>query len=383
MSRTTIHPGYVFAGIATLVSVSFLDNIRGPLLPILCERLNLSYSYGGLFLTIGNFAAVVSTLMMGRALKRHSEKKVTLFICGFCALPGFIAPWVHDLVRLLALGLVMGAGVALMGSICNILTIKGSPSHLRGRLLSIQQVMYGVGSFLGPMTFAWFYEAQYPWWTAISIMSLANLILAGIITRVVPDEPAEDHDLNQPKEPFQWYSLVPVTLFAIYVGGEVLTSMWMSTYFIQVQNYSTVDASQLTSYFFLAISSSRFLSFLLVRPQWERMAMIGSLVLGITFILLAINGYPKLMPLAGLLGPFFPLFMAQVSHIYPKLWKSMTIWIFTAIQTSLALIHLSVGQLTDWVGIERAFYLAPLMITIALFMSLSFFRNNPIKFQST
>ena len=97
MTRSSIHPGYIFAGVATLVSVSFLDNVRGPLLPVLCDQLGISYSEGGLFLTVGNFAAVLSTLLMGQALKKFSEKRVTLFICAFCSIPGLVSPFVDTI----------------------------------------------------------------------------------------------------------------------------------------------------------------------------------------------------------------------------------------------------------------------------------------------
>ena len=377
MNRDKVHFGYLFAGVATLVSVSFLDNIRGPLLPVICDKLGLSYSYGGIFLTIGNFAAVLSTLAMGQALKRVSERKVTLFICLFCSLPGLIAPFTNNLIRLLLLGLVMGAAVALMGSICNILTIKGSPLHLRGRLLSIQQMTYGIGSFLGPVAFAFFFKREFPWWSAILLMSVVNLILAATIAKVVPEEPVANTNESLNSN-VSFRLMLPVVLFAIYVGGEVLTSMWMSTFFLKVAGLSNIEASHLTSLFFVAISGSRLLSFLFLRPKWERTAMIASLLAGIIFLILALHGHPKFLPLAGLMGPFFPLFMAQVSRVFPEQWKSMTIWIFAAIQTSLGIIHLSVGNLADAIGIHNAFHLAPGMIVISLLLTALFFKKNPV-----
>lgn len=374
--RDKIHFGFLFAGLATLVSASFQDNIRGPLLPVLCEQLGLPFSYGGLFLTIGNIAAVISTLAMGRALLRYSEKKVTIYICIFSAFSGIAAPFVDSLTGLLLLGLVLGASVALMGSICNILTLKGSPVHLRGRLLSIQQVMYGVGSFLGPMSFAWFYTAEYPWWTSISIVSALNVLIGLAVANVVPEEAPEPHEAKDKKSGFSWSILVPIGLFSIYVSGEVITSMWMPTYFVEVSGFSKVEASKMTSYFFLVISGSRFLSFLFIRPHWERAVMVISMLTGITFIVLGLTVLPSALPFAGLLGPFFPLFMASVSHAYPKMWKSLTIWIFASIQSSLAVIHLCIGSLTDLIGIEKAFFLSPVLIAISFVMLLIFFKQH-------
>lgn len=373
--KNKVHYGFLFAGLATLMSASFQDNIRGPLLPVLCEQLGIPFSYGGLFLTLGNVAAVITTILMGKALQKYSEKRVTIFSCIFSALAGIIAPFVNDLINLMILGLVLGSSVALMGSICNILTLKGSPANLRGRLLSIQQVMYGMGSFLGPMSFAWFHSAKLPWSSSIVIVSLVNVVIALIIARVVPDEkPEQGADDEKPK--LQAKYMVPIVLFTIYVAGEVVTSMWMSAYFVSVEGLSKIEASRLTSYFFLGISGTRFLCFLFLRRRWERIMMVTSLICGISFIIAGISGFPYLLPFAGILGPFFPIFMASVSHAFPKLWKSMTIWIFTCIQSGLAIVHLSVGQLTDVLGLEKAFYLAPCLITVSLILLLVFFRQH-------
>ena len=223
-----------------------------------------------------------------------------------------------------------------MGSICNILTIKGSPAHLRGRILSIQQVMYGLGSFLGPMTFALFYNGGFPWWSAITLLSFVNFVLAVIIFRVVPDEAVSESETSNSEKKLQLKVLVPIVLFAIYVGGEVLTSMWMTTYYTKVLNYQAAEASQLASFFFIAISASRFLSFLTssntmgtpcdaVLPSFrnrfysasnQRLSLSCFHCRSYGTILSALHG-------------------SSLSH-FSQQWKALTIWIFAAIQTCLA-----------------------------------------------
>ena len=53
------HRGYLFAGFASLFAAAFIDNARGPVLPVLCAQLNIPYETAGLFLMIGNIAPLV------------------------------------------------------------------------------------------------------------------------------------------------------------------------------------------------------------------------------------------------------------------------------------------------------------------------------------
>ena len=369
----------LFAGFATLMSVSFLDNIRGPLLPVLRDELGINNAATGYFLTIGSFSAIAATLMLGRLLRFYQEKKVCVLVCLFCAIPGGIAPFVSSVSQLMLLGLVMGSSVALMGSTCNIHAINGSPAHLRGKLLSIQQVMYGIGSFLAPFGFAYLYGAAWPWWTAIVIIALVNCGLAVVLQISLSPSPVIAPEAS--KQKLSLKLALPVVLFAIFVGGEVLTSMWMSTYLIQVANLEAPTAARLNSYFFLVIGITRVAIFLFLPERWERTVIIIALAVGIGFILLSLSGFYQLLPLAGLVGPFFPLFMTQVSKVFPTSWKNMTIWIFASIQFMLGCIHLSVGNLADIIGIGSAYYLGPSLIFIALILVIIFFRVYPLPSQ--
>lgn len=379
MNHEKIKVPYLFAGFAILVSLSLLDNIRGPLLPVVTERLNIDYGIAGYFLTTGCFASIAAVIGMGALLKRKSEKFVTLIICAICTIPGLIAPFIDGSVGLILLGLVMGSGISLMASICSILTILGSPTHLRGRALSIQQVMYGIGSFAAPLIFSGLIAAEFPWWVGITLVSSMNLLLFLIFLRILPSESSSDQDPSEESShPFSVDLLLPIVLFAICVGGEVLTSMWMSTFLVKAAHFDISSASQYNSAFYLMIAGSRFCAFLFVPEKWERRAILLCLVSAIVCVSLSLTVDPRFMPGAGLVGPFFPLFMAQVSKIYPSTWRQMTIWIFASIQFVLGSIHLAVGNLTDFLGIRTAFVLSPLLLTIGLILIIVFFRKNSL-----
>ncbi|MDQ3232813.1 MAG: hypothetical protein M3Q07_13430, partial [Pseudobdellovibrionaceae bacterium] len=72
------HRGYLFAGFASLFAAAFIDNARGPVLPVLCAQLNIPYETAGLFLMIGNVAAVLVTFTLGRMLPRIGDRKAAI-----------------------------------------------------------------------------------------------------------------------------------------------------------------------------------------------------------------------------------------------------------------------------------------------------------------
>lgn len=365
--------GYLVAGFTSLLVVAFLDNVRGPLIPILCETLQIPYETAGLFLTLGNLSAIAATFVLGRLLARHSARSVAIWVGFASVFPGLFAPWVSGKLTLLFLGAMLGAAVSLVGSLSSILAVKGSPPEAKSRYLSFQQVMYGVGSFAAPMAFSGLIGLGLPWWWLLVLTSFLILALTISFILTLPPEPvnasrAEPQDL--PKPPLgigiDARALLFVTTFAFYVGGEVLTSMWMSSLLVDHQNMSPAEAAQYLMTFFVLIALTRFLCFLWLRPRFEVPVIFACLVLGVTLGVLGQQGHSWALPAMGLVGPFFPITMARVSSQFPEQWQQIMIHVYTGMQTMLALMHLSVGKVADAFGIGSAFLLAPGFFAISL-----------------
>lgn len=359
------HKGFLFSGIATLFLIAFLDNSRGPILPLLCKNLQIPYETAGTFLTLGCLAAVFSSLLLGRWLKNHSERNVAVGVAIFSLLPGILAPFVSSRIIFLLLGVLMGASVTLMGTMCNVLTIKGSPSHLRGRHLSFQQVMYGIGSLLAPLTFAQLLKYDLDWSWMLVGCSIAIFILAVIYRIILPHEIPEPPQ-KETKVRIRPQALAMVALFSIYVGGEVLASMWMNLLMVGKQGLTAEEAALYGMYFFAMMGLTRFLCFLLVKPAQETKVLYGCLALGVVFGVLGQQGQSWALSMMGVIGPFFPLCMARISRDFPSDWKAMTVYVFIGIQTTLAVVHQSVGSIADALGIENAFLLSPLLLFVSL-----------------
>lgn len=364
-NESTSHMGFLISGFASLFVISFLDNSRGPILPLLCEKLQIPYETAGTFLTLGCIAAVISTYILGYFLKRTSERKIALIIAGICLIPGFVAPFVNSVTTLLLLGILMGASVTLMGTLTNVLTIKGSPSHLRGRHLSLQQVMYGIGSLLAPLVFSKLLFLKLDWSWMLVGCSFAIFLLGIAFYILLPDEPFV-RPTDDVKRRLSGQGFIMVLLFALYVGGEVLASMWMSTLIVGKQGLAPEVAATYGIGFFALLGGTRFLCFLFVKPHWESKILVASLLAGILFAIMGQQGITLALPLIGLLGPFFPLCLARISREFPEDWKAMTVHVFIATQVMLGIMHQSVGSIADALGIENAFLICPLLLFMAL-----------------
>lgn len=360
------HKGFLFSGIATLFLIAFLDNSRGPIIPLLCRKLDIPYETAGTFLTLGCLAAVLSSLLLAKLLKNHSDRNVAIFSAAFALLPGMVAPFVSNKAIFILLGILMGASVTLMGTMCNVLTIKGSPSHLRGRYLSFQQVMYGIGSLLAPLTFAQLLKADFDWSWMLVGCSIANFSLGIIYYFILPNEVPEKVVKTPGKVKVSGKAIMMVALFSIYVGGEVLASMWMNVLMVDKYGLSAEDAAFYSMWFFAVIGIARFVCFLIVRPAWESKVLYGSLALGVIFGILGQQGHSWALSMMGIVGPFFPLCMARLSRDFPNDWKVMTVYVYIGIQTTLAVVHQSVGSIADALGIENAFLLSPFFLFLTL-----------------
>lgn len=373
----TGHRGYLFAGFASLFAAAFMDNARGPVLPVLCAQLNIPYETAGLFLMIGNVAAVLATFTMSRLLPRFGDRKAAMITSWLAVIPGIIAPFVSSKATLLSLGLMLGACVALVGSLSSILTVRGSPLQARGRYVAMQQVMYGIGSLIAPLIFSALTHAEKPWWWLFAGSSVVTLLLGFSYSRILPPEVIHPVPRSQEAKTTHWNlsALLMLALFSFYVAGEVLASMWMSTLMVGHQNFRPEVAAQYQMGFFFVIGLTRFLCFLLVRPKFEVTVQVGCLILGALFGILGQQGQSWALPLMGVVGPFFPLTMARTSLKFPQTWKQILMNVHVCIQLMLAFMHVSVGRVADTLGIAQAFLLAPIFLLLALILLIPFLKN--------
>lgn len=364
-----MHWGLVVCALYSLLLGSYFDNIRGPLLPILGKVFAIDYSKQSLFLVLGNFAAVISNLLLLRWLGTVGERKVSIGICVFSVAVCIAARWVNGYAALCLYAIGLGMVIAALGAISNVLLIQGTDLSRRSRLFCALHMMYGFGSFLGPLSVSLLYFQRQTTWQATLFLGIPFVL---VMLAMFAKEVRPDALINPQPKTANTLSRVQVVIllcFGIYVVGEVLTSMWMVSYLVST-GIEESQANRYASLFFIAMGVSRLFCFFSFKAEQEVFFIVGSLLLAVFFALLGHFGHPWAFSLVGVFGPYFPLFIARVSRTFPEQASKMTIWILGFIQLSLAFAHLTLGKLSDTIGIQSAYWVPPafLLMTVGLFL---------------
>lgn len=363
---------FVLAGIWMLLVCSFLDNVRGPILPLFVDSLNLTYTRASLFLVFGSFTAVACTLSLVPLLERFGERRVALAVTGVGLVAALFSQLVTQFDLLMVLAVLLGIVISAMGALCNLLVIKGTDPQKRVRLMSMLHMMYGFGSLLGPSVVAWFADQKLAWQN-IFTLSLPPLVALGYAVNRLPNEAPPTDRAKQPVRfsSTQWWLLAA---FASYVGGEVMTSMWMVTFLVSTQGMPVEGAAPYLSGFFLVMGLSRGLCFYL-RPEQEKLVIGGCLIASIVLSAMGNFGFLWALPLIGLFGPFFPLLLARVSRLFPDQTTRMTLGVMTSLNLTLAVFHLSIGKIADKLGMGLAFWIPALLLCVSLGIVLALFHK--------
>lgn len=356
----------IVAGLVLLLVSAYIDNLRGPLIPILKDLYQLNYTQSGFFVFFSYPVAILFSFALGPLFNKFGTKSVAYGIC-VLGLATFVFPLLVDSYsKLLAFGVMIGAATSTFGTLCNILVIQGTESIARVRMMCALHMMYGAGSFVAP-SMVTMLQAQgiaWNWYFLIGPPLLIVLIIVALKTAKI-----DDHEERIPQSmKISYRELIAVMCIALYVGAEVVTSMWLSSYLQDVKGLSLSESGFYLSLFFGFIFFSRMLGFFVVRPHNEVKAYWIALFAGAAGLGIGYLGYYWGFGLAGCMGLFFPVFLGRASTIFQSSWRSMTIWTLVVMQITLMILHFTVGNLADAVGLEIAFYLPMILIIAALLM---------------
>jgi len=253
----------------------------------------------------------------------------------------------------------------MLGTVANLLVLKGSPPSHQSRNLCGLHVMFTLGALLSPVAISLGLKRNldWPWLQGGIAYPLFGLVILLLLTIRNGEKKEAIVPQTAKLSKIQWVLLFA---FASYVGAEVLTTLWMVTYLFEYRDLTIIQASKYLTGFFAMMFLSRLICFFSLKPEWERKIMIGSLVTAAFCFILGHLGWLWAFCLAGLMGPYFPLFLGRITRSFPEQWRSLTVWIITSIQVVLVIIHLTVGMLTDKVGIANAYVLPVILISMAL-----------------
>lgn len=293
---------FVVAGIVTVM--------LGPLLPVFIRQWNIQDSQAGT-LFVFNFAGQLCGALFAARNLRLSVVLGALFSAIGCA---FMA-WASFGTAPFALFLV-GTGIGIGLTAGNIIAGTAIPA-LRGRLLAIVNVAWGIGAISCPLLLHAFGSISvWPFLLVTSavlvVSALFSIILPPLILEGSPDQKQPTRRLPLPMPLLFFFS----ASMLLYIGIENSLGGWLPSYAVRIN--PAIQASTISLYFWTAELIGRLLVAALVTRLGETILYrICLAILLITTVLFCTLIYPasgSLMTLTFLsalsLGPLYPLMVS-------------------------------------------------------------------------
>ena len=402
-----------------MLAAAFIDNLRGSLIPLLHDHLELDFALAGaMLLTVAGISGGLFNSQLLNIERRTGVRGLIVFSVGLTVIMAILATQVRGPLSLGMMAIFLGGAITSMGTISNLLLLMASEGKIpssdeashpnplnsldirsarRAKMMAGLHLMYGLGSLVAPAVATISVGRGWPW-PSMFILPLAMLVPVMIMTLPMDEKHSgTSPGMKPPGLPLEkkthgiWHNVSSgewfvVAIFLAYVTGEVLTSMWMPAFLIAHFGLSYENANQKAAGFFMVFSLARLGVLILMRDKFHKPFIYVPLFAAATAMIAAtIISQPGqadsalvfLFPAAGMIGPFFPMMLARVCTIYNKSWQRLTVIILTTMQVALALSHLILGAVFDHLGAQRAYLIPPFLLLIAGVGALVFLRKDP------
>lgn len=355
--------GLILAGVACLIVSSLADSVRAPLLPLLSERFTAGYSRVSGFLAAGSVGALVFNLLALGPLAVLPDRGMVALAAALQAGAMLAAAAAPDLTALSLAGAVWGAGNSALGMCANLLVIRGATPASRPRALSLLHLFYGLSCVLPPLYVGVASQAGWGLARLLAVPAiLPVLLLAGAAG--LPD--GGGGAALSPRRALAAAPWASGGVIALYVLGEVMTSMWLVA--LGTAQGGTLAASgAVLSGFFLALAAGRAATALWAGSGSERVLVPAGLAAGACGAALGAHGFFWGYLLAGFaFGPVFPLVMARLSSEREGSLREALAFVYGGMVVVLAGGHRLMGWTAETVSPGAAGMLPPAFLLAAL-----------------
>ncbi|MFA6029398.1 MAG: MFS transporter [Elusimicrobiota bacterium] len=355
----------VFAAFAVILASAFFDNIRGPLLPLFARGYGLNYSQASAFFWGSSLTSVLIGLGSVYLLARFSERAY-LRLCLLGMGLAVLAAGIPTYPALVVSGLLWGANNGI-GMASNLVLMRGTDDRNRTRLMSALHLFYTLGAALPP---AYVAATAGRWAPNLVVLPVLLLVLGLVlVTAALPADGA--HAEPAPRMPWsamlRGRPLASVLVIAVYVLGEVLTSMWLVTYLSGRGGLSVADASTRMQVCFLWMSASRLLGAFALPHGSERWLPAPLMLGAVAGSALGMSGRVEGFYLAYFcFGPIFPLLGSRLAQEHKQYFPSLLSFAYAAMTVLLAVGHLLIGAVSDRFSLQTAFRLPGLCLLAAV-----------------
>ncbi len=344
----------------------YVDNLKGPILPVLLDDLNFSYTTGGTLLLGSYFGFLIATLATGVLADRIGNKLI-LLAAGVLLTVGLFLFSIGNGFWSLALGMTLGGlGLGAIEVGGNNLIVEVHDAQ-RGRFLNLLGVFHGIGSFTVPVVASQLLLSDFSWRQIYQMTLVLTVMLAlfFLVVRYPRRQSSGEGGLGfgaLRKVGFTRSMMLYYLLIAVYVAAELGIASWLVEFLQQEKGMSLARSSFYLSLFFVFIMIGRLLgSFVVERIGYLRIMLVVS-VASIVSLSAGIFGPPTLAILIPFTGLFFsiifPTATAAVSHQHVKNTGAILGLLFAFGGLGGALGPWAMGVANDVVGVMMGFALS-------------------------
>ncbi len=288
--RTALRLSFIVGVAFFFLAVSML--ITGAVLPKWIAVFHLSATRAGRLFALYYLPYVVTTFVSGALCDLFGKKPVLVASQAFLAL-GFFVVSLADQFTTIEWGVFL-AGIG--GGFCEA-PLTGLLSRVfpgrEGYALNLSQISFGLGAASGPYLAGFLLERELSWRVLYFVPGIFSVLLFALLLRereLFAEGKNEVFSLRSLQALGEWKTLLCASFLAIflYVGAEIGTSAWVSTYFVRELQRGFSLAGAAMGIFWGMITVGRLVFGLLARKV-SYLLLLRLLILWSFFALLLFN----------------------------------------------------------------------------------------------
>lgn len=300
------------------IGLGIPDSLFGTAWPAIYTEYGLPISLGGVITMVTFIGTTISSLLSARLIRKFGTARLTAGCTLLTALALLGFSFSHSFVVLSILAVPLGLGAGSIDTALN----NYVASHYNASQMSFLHCFYGVGVTVSPFILTLVFRNDTNWRIGYGIATIIQFAIAAIVIFSLPlwNRVRDKNEISE--SAIKSLSVIEASkirgvkvmwlLFLCTCSIELTVGAWSSTFLVESRGATEELAAGTITFYYLGMTSGRFLSGVLARKIHSRTIItIGSVILGIALLMLTItnNSYIAIAALflIGLgNGPLFP-----------------------------------------------------------------------------
>lgn len=358
-----------------MVLAAIAENTKGVFIPTFAKEFKVSDGTISSIFIIALATYMIASFCGGALCEKLGQKKVFMLGITVIILSLFFLSQANSFIMLFigtgAVGLGTGLGAISCNTVLPIIAITA-----QAVLMNVMHFCYGFGSSIGQKLFTMLTENGIGWrdiYFGTAIVFIVFLVIFTLFVKlpVVKGEHEEGSTkLSLGKILSNKLVICYALVLGFYAFAEIGTANWFVRYMDQTYNKGTECGSFYLPLFFGIFAIGRLFGGIIVAKRGYFNVLIKSLLLGailyLVGIIIGLNG----MILISISGLFFsityPTVVLTISKVITKQTSQITGVIVSGSTCLIMILNYAVGQLSNMIGIQKAFYLLPISAILSV-----------------